>query len=92
MLYTSGEPYLREIYPTNQALVNSLNSILLIGYYLLNLGYVAISLSLWPTIDSVESIIQLLANKIGLICLILGVIHFANMLWVRLLKRVTTNF
>lgn len=89
-----GAVYLHDLYPSRPDLATSLNNILLVGYYLLNLGYVAVSLSFWPTLHSYHQMLGMLCNRIGLICLILGAIHFANMLWVRLLKKnntITTN-
>ncbi len=84
-----GAVYLHDLYPGQPDMAKSLNNLLLIGYYLLNLGYAAFSLSQWPVVVSTEHLLELLCNKIGLICLVLGAIHFANMLWVRLLKKKT---
>ncbi len=86
LFYHFGAVYLHDLYPNQPELANSLNSILLIGYYLLNLGYVALSLSYWPALSSTAQMLALLFDKIGFICIALGVIHFANMAWVRLLK------
>lgn len=90
LFYHFGAVYLHDLYPGRPDLANSLNSILLIGYYLLNLGYVALNLSSWPQVVSVNHLLALLTDKIGFICLALGAIHFANMLWVRLLKKEQT--
>ncbi len=88
LFYHYGANYLYELYPQQQELADSLNRILLIGYYLLNLGHIAHSLHHWPLITSELQMIELLSQKTGFICLVLGVIHFANMLWVRLWKKI----
>lgn len=91
LFFHYGAVYLHDLYPQRKDLADSLNRILLLGYYLLNLGYLAFSLKLWPEIPSAEAMLAMLCEKTGLICLGLGLLHFMNMGWVRLWKNANTN-
>ncbi len=78
--YNNGEVYLSRIINDHPETVRSINSILLVGYYLLNLGYAAITLSFWQEIHNIAQMIEILGRKLGTIILFLGLMHFNNML------------
>ena len=86
LFYINGAHYLYELFGNDRNTADNLNRLLLIGYYLLNLGYVALSLSFWPTITGTIQMIEMLGDRIGLITLGLGILHMMNMAWVRLAK------
>lgn len=86
LFYHYGAIYLHDIFPHRNALAQALNRLLLICYYLFNLGYAAISINDWPAIENYPTLFGLLANKLGFICMLLGVMHFLNMAWVKLLR------
>ena len=78
MCYKNGEVFIARIFGSETELVKSINKLLLVGYYLVNLGYATFTLFVWPTRDSLEVTIQLLATKIGIIVVILGILHYLN--------------
>jgi len=72
----------------NEELADSVNHLLVVGFYLINLGYITLALKIGmkPT-DAVESL-EILSSKIGLVILILGAMHFFNLFLLgRLRKR-----
>lgn len=81
VFYKNGEHYIHMLLPDDPHLVSSINNLLLIGYYLLNLGYSTVSIVRWPEIDSLEYLISYLASHAGFIIFMLAVIHYFNMLW-----------
>ncbi len=85
--YTNGEHYLARIINDHPEIVKAINSLLLLGYYLLNLGYAAITLSFWPNIDNWIVLIETIGTKLGQIILLLGVMHFNNMLMTYLIAQ-----
>lgn len=87
MFYVNGAHYLHEVFENEMDTANTINKLLLVGYYLLNLGYVAVSLSFWPIIDNYLQVIELVAKRTSWIVLSLAFMHYINMLWVRLLKK-----
>ncbi len=78
--YRNGEVYLLKIINDHTDTVKAINSLLLIGYYLVNLGYAAVTLGFWPTIDHPTLLIETISVKLGQIILFLGIMHFNNML------------
>lgn len=69
-------------------LANSINHLLVVGFYLINLGYIAMALKidLRPS-DAVE-VVEIISNKLGIVILLLGFMHFFNLyLFGRLRKR-----
>jgi hypothetical protein len=86
--FTNGEIYLHRIMNDHPDNVKSINRLLLIAYYLFNLGYAAIMLSHWPVIDNISQSILIAFNKIGLILFILGILHYNNMLMTYYLSKI----
>lgn len=77
--YRNGRIYILNMLEGNEALTGYINRLLLIGYYLLNLGYVAVSVNEWEEIYNAAQMASLLALKVGAIMLLLACIHFVNM-------------
>lgn len=76
-LYKNGRPFLQQMLITDD-LTDSVNRILLTGYYLVNLGYVSIMLTLQRPADTPIQIITSLSISVGRILLTLGVMHYFN--------------
>ena len=72
-------PFLVEIYHGNQKLADAVNQLLLVGFYLLNIGYVALSMKMGMNIQNFEQMLEELSFKIGLIVIVLAGIHFMNL-------------
>lgn len=75
--YKIGKIYLMDLLK-NGEVCNSVNKLLLIGYYLLNLGYIAVSISSWGKIDTVSEIMEVIFTKISLILIIISLLHYLN--------------
>lgn len=84
--YKEGKFYL-EYLIHNKNLCLTINRILLGCYYLINLGYIAISLTTWDRITSFEQVISVTAIRIGNIMLILCVLHYINIVTLYLLRK-----
>jgi len=68
-----------EIFNNDDELVDSVNKLLLIGFYLINFGYVFRNLIIRGGITDIAKCIETLSLKIGLIIIILGIMHFFNL-------------
>ena len=77
--YRNGRIYILTLLEGNEALTSYINRLLLIGYYLLNLGYVALSVNEWDEIYTITGMLSTLSFKVGAIMLLLACIHFVNM-------------
>lgn len=78
-LFVNGKVFLKEIFKNDELLVNSVNKLLLIGFYLINFGYVLFNLRERKGISTSVESIEILSEKIGLIVIILGIMHFVNL-------------
>ncbi|SKC75807.1 hypothetical protein [Ohtaekwangia koreensis] len=78
-LFANGRIFLIEIFHQDATLADSVNKLLLVGFYLVNIGYAVYTLKIWHTIDSTQTMIETLSEKIGWIILVLGAMHFFNL-------------
>jgi hypothetical protein len=78
-LFTNGRVFLVDIFHGNELLADSVNKLLVVGFYLINIGYAVYTLQILGEIASVQSVIERLSLKIGAIILILGAMHFFNL-------------
>ena len=78
-LFKNGKVFLIDIFHGNKELADSVNNLLLVGFYLINIGYAVYTLQVTNSIVNVQQVIEELSIKIGLIILILGGMHFFNL-------------
>ena len=78
MFYTHGEVYLMHLFQQNDSLVKPINNLLLIGYYLINLGYAVITLAYWETVVSIPQLLNTLSEHLGVIIIGLALLHYNN--------------
>jgi hypothetical protein len=78
-LFSNGRIFLLEIFHQNAELADSVNKLLLVGFYLINVGYAVYSLRINETLGSQQAVIEELSIKIGWIILVLGAMHFFNL-------------
>ena len=78
-LHSNGYYLILDLFE-NEVFTRTVNNLLLTGYYLVNLGYVAITITSFPDISSSLVLLEVLASKLGAITLILGSLHFNNII------------
>jgi len=78
-LFKNGKVFLVDIFHGNKELADSVNNLLLVGFYLINIGYAVYTLQVTGSIVNTQEVIEKLSLKIGLIILILGAMHFFNL-------------
>ena len=77
-LHKNGRVFLVEAFHGNAELADSVNHLLVVGFYLVNLGYVALALRTGAALLTLRDAIELESQKIGWVLLILGAMHFFN--------------
>src|SRR5688500_11558974 len=87
MFYRNGRVYILRLLHGDEKLTDSINNILLIGYYLLNLGYGALMINTWKTIITWTELVGSIATMTGKIMLTLAIIHFFNMAVIYVISR-----
>ena len=78
-LFKNGKVFLIDIFHGNKELADSVNNLLLVGFYLINIGYAVYTLQVTSRISNFQEVIEKLSVKVGLIILILGAMHFFNL-------------
>ena len=78
-LFKNGRVFLVDALSGNEALADSLNHLLVVGFYLINVGYVTLALKYGDKPVDVVSAIELTSTKLGLVLLVLGTMHFFNL-------------
>ncbi len=87
-LHHNGRVFLLEAFQGKAALADSVNHLLIVGFYLINIGYVTLALRTSATLESTRQSIELVCDKIGVVLLVLGAMHFSNLyVFSRLRKR-----
>jgi len=77
--YTNGRVYILNLLQGDAPFTDFINRLLLVGYYLLNLGYAALMISLWNTIDTWLQLFESIFFMTGRILLTLAFIHYIDM-------------
>lgn len=77
-LSTNGRVFLINSFAADERLADSVNHLLVVGFYLINLGYVTLALKLGEKPASTQGAIEFLSTKVGLVLLVLGAMHFFN--------------
>ena len=78
-LHKNGRVFLVDVFHGNEALADSVNHMLVVGFYLINFGYVTLMLKIGVAVTSPQGSIEALSTKIGMVLLVLGGMHFFNL-------------
>ena len=81
-LSKNGEVFLVMCFGQNEVLAKSTNHLLVVGFYLINIGFIALRLDGWDAQKAVVSMIPYVGSKVGLSVLVLGAMHFFNMMMI----------
>ena len=85
-LFKNGAVFLRDVFADKPELAEAVNRLLVVGFYLLNLGYACLLLRADPAPTAVAAI-ETLAGKLGALLVSLGVMHFFNMFLFHKIRR-----
>ena len=77
-LAQNGRVFLVDVFSGNDALAEAVNKLLVVGFYLLNLGVVALYLRVDEQVATARQVVEVLSVKLGVVLLMLGVVHLFN--------------
>lgn len=86
-LSKNGRIFLVDAFSGNEKLADAVNHLLVVGFYLVNVGYLTLALREKQKPKTVEDTIETLSIKVGMVLLILGCMHFFNMFMFGRLRR-----
>jgi len=86
-LQRNGRGFLIDAFHGNQEMADSVNRLLVVGFYLINIGYVTLALRTDTLVTSPRQAIELVSDKFGLVLVVLGAMHFLNLYVFNQLRR-----
>lgn len=78
-LYANGRAFLVDAFHGQEQLADSINHLLVVGFYLINLGWIVMTLRTYDQPDTLRRAIELLSDKVGTVLFVLGLMHFFNL-------------
>jgi hypothetical protein len=78
-LSKNGIVFLIECFGHDELLARSTNHLLVVGFYLVNLGWILLTLRFGSEPQNVADALEFLSSKVGLVVVVLGAMHFFNM-------------
>ena len=78
-LSKNGLPFLVDVFEGNRELAGSVNHLLVVGFYLINLGYITLALKLGYEVTNSTESFEAVAFKVGWVLVVLGAMHFLNL-------------
>jgi hypothetical protein len=78
-LHRNGRLFLVDAFGGNQAMADAVNHLLLVGFYLVNLGFVLLFLRVGSMPANAVEGLEYVSTKLGVVLLVLGAMHFFNM-------------
>jgi hypothetical protein len=90
-LHHSGRVFLIDAFNGNEELASSVNRLLVVGFYLVNVGYIALALKTQAPLSTPREAIELESTKLGVVLLILGAMHFFNILVLAKMRKSSTR-
>ena len=78
-LHQNGRVFLVDVFHGNEPMADSVNHLLVVGFYLINLGYISLALKLGYEVTDMRGAIEALSWKVGAVLVALGGMHFFNL-------------
>src|SRR5437764_5729498 len=75
-LHKNGRIFLVEAFHGNEGMADSVNHLLVVGFYLINVGFITLALKYGDKPDNTQQAIEFLSTKVGLVLVVLGGMHF----------------
>ncbi|HZF90860.1 hypothetical protein [Streptomyces sp.] len=86
-LSRNGRVFLGDVLHGDEKLADAVNHLLVVGFYLVNLGFVALYLGDEETLTDTRGIFEALSTKLGVVLLVLGVMHLGNVYVLNRIRR-----
>jgi TRAP-type C4-dicarboxylate transport system permease large subunit len=85
-LYRRGRAFLVSVFK-EEGLADSVNHLLVVGFYLINFGAVALLINSGGAPSTVADMVQETATRLGVALLVLGAMHFFNLFIFHMIRR-----
>ncbi|PZF73804.1 hypothetical protein DN068_05535 [Taibaiella soli] len=79
VFYRNGYVFILSLFQGDTVFTGHVNKLLLLGYYLLNIGYAFLSIQMWNVIGTVQYLVSELTMRVGGLMILLALMHYFNM-------------
>ncbi|MEE4490866.1 hypothetical protein ACIBI8_02085 [Streptomyces sp. NPDC050529] len=86
-LSRNGKVFLADVLHGNEKLADAVNHLLVVGFYLVNLGFVTLYLKNSDGVTDARQLFEALSVKVGVVLLVLGVMHLGNVYVLNKIRR-----
>jgi hypothetical protein len=90
-LHKNGRIFLVDSFTGNEPLADSVNHLLVVGFYLVNIGFVSLALKYGDRATDAQTALEILSSKVGFVLVVLGAMHFFNLYVFARLRRRAVN-
>ena len=80
-LSRNGRIFLVDVFHGNEDFADAVNRLLVVGFYLVNLGFVTLFLRSGGAVVDARGVFEQLSVKLGTVMVVLGVLHLSNV-WI----------
>jgi hypothetical protein len=77
-LSRSGRAFWNETFDGQGGVAEAANRLLVVAFYLLSVGFIALTLPSWSNVASTGRALQLLSGRLGVLLLVLGALHVTS--------------
>jgi hypothetical protein len=77
-LHRNGRVFLVQAFHGSETMADSVNHLLVVGFYLINVGFITTALRYGVKPVDLQSMVEFLSTKLGVVLLVLGGMHFFN--------------
>lgn len=78
-LHRNGRVFVVAAFRGNEVMGDAVNHLLVVGFYLINVGFIAFALRYGEKPADLQGMIEFLSTKLGVVLMVLGAMHFFNM-------------
>jgi hypothetical protein len=89
-LFRNGRPFLVSVF-LEPGLADSVNRLLVVGFYLINLGAAALLINAGGAPAKFADMVQETVTRLGVVLLVVGSMHFFNLLVFHIIRRPLRN-
>ena len=86
-LHKNGRVFLIECFHGSTELADSVNHLLGVGFYLINIGFISLYLRTSGDVFEARVVFEVLSEKMGVVLLALGSMHFFNLYLFTLMRK-----
>jgi hypothetical protein len=87
VLVKAGRVFLGAVFPGDETMAQAVNQLLVVGFYLVDLGFIALWMRKTGSVATTRGIFSALSVEIGTVLLVLGVMHLGNVFVLNRLRR-----